>query len=243
MKTTSLPSLMVAALVTIYSAHGACAAIITGESASSPSTGISNRDPNNVVNNNGITIVTNNLVTDGQITHSAANTNVNNWYAGQASTAPADGSRYLEIDLNGAGSGTFDLDGMRIWNWNENDGSSFSRLDVTSFSVDTSPNGTTWTPRLTANITIGTNLPLASGLSSYAGTYFDLSGNPWLNVQFVRIHILATNWATFNAGQDNFYGGLSEVMFSGVESVPEPGTGGLFLLGALALCARLRNRS
>src|SRR5262245_8813808 len=81
----------------LLSALPASAAIITGESASSPNPTV--RDPNGVVNNVGITIITNDLVTNGQITHSAQQdiaSQAGNWYVLDASAAPADGSRYIQ---------------------------------------------------------------------------------------------------------------------------------------------------
>src|SRR5262245_27588680 len=94
-------------------------ALILGETATGsvlvPDDG-SGRFPSNAVNNSGITIITPDLVTDGQITHGDQYPTM--WTAGHnvnLDNVPngALGAQLL-IDLNGL----YNLDGMRIWNYN-----------------------------------------------------------------------------------------------------------------------------
>jgi hypothetical protein len=195
----------------------ASAAIITGETATATSESVSspNRAASNTVNNSGITINSADLVTNGQITHD--NTLDNMWRTNDASAI----GDQLTIDLHA----NYNLDGMRIWNFNE---SGQNDICITLYNLETSLDNSSWTTRQTNQ-----SLALNDGTATYAGVYTAIN---WTNVRYLRLTIVDTNFP------GDALGGLSEVMLSGspVVEIPEPNS--LLLLGIGSVFAYRRVR-
>jgi Domain of unknown function (DUF4457) len=134
------------------------------------------------------------------------------------------------VDLND----TYDVSGIRIWNYNENSGNpaQFTLRGVQQTNVLISLDGSTF-----SNLGLFT-IPIADGTNTYAGTFFNVlalnGGNP-LRFRYLQFDIQS------NYGGDNNFYGLSEIQFEG-QLVPEPGGAVLLGLTAAGWFARRRRR-
>ena len=153
------------------------------------------RVPVNVVNDSGIVAVGSNLATDGAFLHD--NTASHMWLVGANRNGGALGQS-ISIDLGA----TYNLDGMRIWNYNESRGGTDS--GISSYNLETSSDGRSWTVRQKDHA-----LPRApsTGLDGYQGLHTAVN---WTQVRYIRITVVDT----YRGIDDK--AGLAEVMFSGV---------------------------
>jgi len=117
--------------------------------------------------------------------------------------------------------GSFELDGMAVWNFN-----ALSAFGVQDVTVSSSLDGISFTPISGAPSTFS----IGSNLSSESAETFQFSAT----AAFVRFDI-ASNYGGANTA-------LSEVMFTGAPSaVPEPQTYALFLTGLAAFVYKRRS--
>ena len=203
---------MVAATLAIH----AEAAVITGETASADTEHSAPFVANNTVNNSGITGPGGSLATDGNYVHGTDTSN-EMWLT--AFDNPIGESLTITLPA------LYNIDGMRIWNFNEAGGTD---AGIASYDLATSPDGTTFTTQLT-----GVALAQAPGAVDYVGVY---SAVNWANVKSVRLTIVDT----YRPSDD--VTGIAEVMFSGT-LVPEPGSSILAVCGSLGFIAARRRRS
>lgn len=213
------------ACATVACGTEAKAALITGETATATSTAVPTRAAIKAVNDSGIIVSGGgSLSVNGELTHDNVASNM--WMAGIPSNSGAALGHSITIDLSGGNNALphYNLDGMRIWNYNEISGGNDTGVRV--YDLETSPNGSSWTlqqndqtlAQPTANVpTVGVYTPIN-----------------WTDVRFVRITIVDTYRGNDDAA------GLSEVMFSGT-AVPEPGSLVMFGIGALGFVAIRRH--
>ena len=195
--------------------------IITGETATASSEEISfgGRLAVDAVNNDGITINSLDLITDGQIEHN--NNPGDMWAIDNLPTGNPPNTaigQTLTVDLGGP----YDVDAMRVWNFNE--GGNGTDAGIELVDVETSLDNVNWNLQLDDQLLA--RAP-GGGLNGYDGELF--SALTWDNVRYVRFTIVDTYRA------DNDVGGLAEVMFRGMLHIPEPSSVVLLLLGAVGL--------
>jgi hypothetical protein len=180
--------------------------------------------PANLVNNSGLS-----APYDLAATH-APNANAETmWHAVEWNNDP---NPTLTFNLGGA----FNLAGIHIWNGNQVVGGTVTnqqshiRRGVHTFQLSVSTNGG-------ANYTLLGSYQLA--VSPLPGTpisaqNIDLAGQT--GVTHVQLRVISTHNSPAGGGN---YASLSEVMFTQVDAIPEPGTA---LLGGLGLLGLLRRR-
>jgi len=110
------------------------------------------------------------------------------------------GTNWIIFDLGAS----YDLASFHVWNLNI---LNYTGRGISSMTLLTSNNGTTYTNQGTLNLTQGT------GSSDYSGQDFNA---PWTNVRFVEF---AGIYSFQNGGDDAGHMGLSKVQFT---AVPEP---------------------
>jgi hypothetical protein len=214
------------AVVVVMPAAGA---IITGETAVATSEEAgAGRTASKAVNNAGIT-GGGALATDGAFEHN--NIAADMWQTQNGLGAGAAIGESITIDLLTGNNALprYNLDGMRIWNFNEGGGGTDTAISI--YDLETSSDGVNWTLRQDDQ-----SLAQApgGGLNGYDGVFTDLSASPWSNVRFVRI----TVGDTYRGNDD--VAGLAEVMFSG--EVPEPSFMVLVFAAAPILMRRRHRR-
>ena len=197
---TAVITTVIALGLTVAMTAGASAGLISTETATASSELplFGGRLAVDAVNNDGITINSPDLTTDGQITHN--NSPGDMWIVDLINFPSGNPANYaigqiLTVDV-GARS---DLQGMRIWNFNEAGGGSDAGISV--YDLETSRDGVTWTLQQDDQ-----GLARANESGTYAGVF---SAVNWQDTRFVRFTIVDT----YRGGDD--VGGLAEVMFDG----------------------------
>lgn len=169
----------------------------------------------------GITFNSLDLATDGEITH----TNLPNNTAWNGGIQGVNGSA-IGVQLTLDFGTSYDITGMRIWNFNEGSGGTDAGTSV--YDLETSADGINWTLQQNNQA-----LAQASGVAGDPGVYTAVA---WSDVRYVRFTIEDTYRTT---GPIDDLGGFSEVMFT---AVPEPSVSLMLGIGGLALL-RLRSRN
>ncbi len=217
-------------VVICLNAMNAEAAIITGEAATASSVQGA-RTGQKAVDNSGITANGSNLATDGDFEHNSTNSDM--WQTLNGQNQGFALGQTLTIDLGAL----YDLDGMRIWNYNEGNGTpggDGTDTSVSMYDLETSADAITWILRQDDQSLA--QAPLF-GSPGYDGVYTAVD---WDNTRYVRITVVDT----YRALDDT--AGLAEVMFSGTVPVPEPGSivvASIGFIGLLASWRRSQRRS
>ena len=214
-----LLSAALAAFASITTSHATLIAGVTVEDSSSSNGGFSRQDFNSI-NGSGLTGL--------QHTSNPANAM---W---MTSTGGSDLTPEIIYDLGAV----YNIDRMRVWNYNEgyNNGSfvltdrGLNRVTVTfgetlSGATASNPTGTNL-PNTLAGVT---TFAQATGLNSYEGEEFTFST---ISARYVKIQALSNHGSTDVSG-------LSEVQFF-IAPIPEPSTTLLFGIGGLAMLLRRR---
>ena len=166
------------------------------------------------------------------------------WMSNAAKSPYNEYDHYVKFDLGAQ----FDLDTVRIWNFNECITVSRTHRGVKDLKILGSVDDVTYTLMKTVVV------PEAPGDRTYdfSKTFSEFSNAS--NIRYVMFDInsnhdgavFPTNETGGRLGDDEDYGfaGLSEVRFSAVVPVPEPGTLTLLVIGSLGLLlCRFRGRS
>jgi hypothetical protein len=124
-------------------------------------------------------------------------------------------TEWVQFNLGDA----YNLDSMKIWNYNEGNAASRGLKD---FTVSVSSDGISWT-----NLTT-TFASLSKAPTNTTTAFGDTYALAQSNVQYVKINVVS-NWG-------DGYVGLSHIEFSGTV-VPEPGTLALLAAGLVGLLA------
>lgn len=184
-------------------------AVITGVSATATTTWAATQTPTNLVNNSG-------LVGSGfTALHTPDGSALNQWH----STGGIVNNEAITLNLGGS----YNLTSIYIWQANQTNlfGRGVNQFDL-MYSTDGGNNWLTAASDLHLTISTGGNI---------AAQQFSLTQT---GVTHVKIEIDSAH-----SGNANEYVGLSEVMFDGVASVPEPSVA---LLGGIGLLSLLRRR-
>ena len=192
---------------------------------------VNNREAVNTINGSGLSnsniVETDDSIPSTYPTHSTSNLAV--WW-----TDVGDNNLISDVFITFDLGGTYDLDGMHVWNLNGSGGGRTTKSGVEDFILEVSTNGTTFTNEGTFS------LNEAPDSSTYTGETINF--NKTITGSHVRINVQTTfeNDGSITDSTAN-RAGLSEVRFT---AIPEPLSSAavIGLVALTAVCALRRRR-
>lgn len=214
------------AATSLLAAGPASAAIILGVTASAPNQLSAARVAANMVNSsefNNMTLTAGTPADNGVWTSAFLASPSNDATSANVAGSSPITAYTLTFDL----AANYDLTMVRVWNWNNtvNQSAGVKTMQILVASTVGGP-----------TVSLGVFNPvIGTGLSTFAGSAFDVSASNVREVKFV-----ITEGYGFGATGTDTLISIAEVRFEGVAAIPEPSSLALLGLGGLMLVRRKR---